>query len=90
MKYEILDKGMMKPLADFYYGECFESTNHEQDEINLMMVVGMPDHLWADDSPKNIVFAANMVTGDLEYFLDSDKATPIQARVITDEVEWEE
>lgn len=89
MKYEILSKGEEKPLADFYYGECFESYDRDEDSIHLMMVVGLPEHLWAEDSPKNIVFATDFNTGELSYFLDSDKAMPVQARVITDDVEWE-
>lgn len=102
MKYKVTSVGEAKPLADFYNGECFEAINYEAmgldkddpdlldkvtvDDRSLMMVVGIPEFMFASDVPKNIVFVIDFETAELDAFLDGNIVVPVVAEMVTDEV----
>lgn len=105
MKYKKIKTGEPKPLADFYHGECFEAFNLEAmgitgdeesirnlkaEDASLMMVVGIPECMYHDESPKNLVFCMDFDAGELCAYTDDNTAVPIQVEMVTDDIEGTE
>lgn len=70
MEYRVTYCGEPKPLADFYDGECFESSADDYD--SLMMCVGGETNAKANERA-----VYNFYTGEICYWGDENVFRPV-------------